>query len=101
MHRQGEGHLEIALSLEKKIVTCTITDNGIGRNKAAAIKSKSAQKQKSMGLQITAERLALLNQDIDEQTFFNIEDITDDKGNVAGTKVILKMHYRDLTEAIA
>jgi tetratricopeptide (TPR) repeat protein len=101
MHKQGEGHLQISLSLEEKILTCMITDNGIGRIKAAMIKSKSAEKQKSMGLQITANRLALLNRDIDEQTFFNIEDITDDKGNAAGTRVILKMHYRDMTETIA
>jgi len=100
MHKQGEGHLEISLSLEKKILTCIIMDNGIGRNNAGMIKSKSAEKQKSMGLQITKERLALLNQDIDAQTFFNIEDITDDKGNAAGTRVILKMHYRDLTETV-
>jgi len=100
MHKQGQGHLEIALSLEEKILTCMITDNGIGRIKAAMMKSKSAEKQKSMGLQITADRLALLNRDIDEQTFFDIEDITDDKGNAAGTRVILKMHYRDLEETV-
>jgi tetratricopeptide (TPR) repeat protein len=100
MQKQGHGYLEISLSLEKKILTCTITDNGIGRNKAAAIKSKSAEKQKSMGLQITSERLALLNQGIEEQIFFYIEDITNDEGSAAGTRVILKMHYRDLTETI-
>ena len=78
-----------------------ITDDGIGRNEAATIKSRSAEKQKSMGLQITTERLALLNPDMDEQTFFNIEDITDDEGNVAGTRVILKMQYKDVIEAFA
>jgi tetratricopeptide (TPR) repeat protein len=101
MHKEGNGYLEIALSPEEKILICTITDNGIGRYKAAQIKSKSAAKQKSMGLQITAERLALLNQDRNVQTSFDIEDITDDRGKAAGTKVTLRMHYRDLTEMIA
>lgn len=100
MHKEGSGYIEIALSLEEKILICTITDNGIGRDKAARIKSKSAAKQKSMGLQITAERLALLNRDRNVQTSFDIEDITDDRGNAAGTKVTLRMHYRDLTEMI-
>ena len=99
MHKEGKGHLEIELSIDKKILTCIITDDGIGRNKAAIIKSRSAEKQKSMGLQITTERLALLNHDMDEQTFFNIEDITDDEGNVAGTRVILKLYYKDMVEA--
>ena len=49
-----------------------------------------------MGLQITAGRLALLNRDSGEQTFFCIEDLKDDMGKPAGTKVILKMTYKDL-----
>jgi Histidine kinase/Tetratricopeptide repeat len=101
MHKEGQGHLEIELSIDKKILTCAITDNGVGRNKATEVKSKSVEKQKSMGLQITTERLALLNKDHDEQTFFNIEDITDNEGKSAGTRVILKMNYKDLTEVVS
>ena len=101
MHKEGNGHLDIELGVEEKILTCTITDNGIGRHKAGMIKSKSAEKQKSMGLQITAERLALLNQEEETKTFFNIEDLSDEEGNAAGTRVILKMHYVDVIETIA
>jgi len=98
MHKEGLGHLEISLSVEEKILCCIITDEGIGRIKAAMFKSKSAEKQKSMGLQITKERLALLNQDTGEQMFLHIEDITGDDGNDAGTRVILRMHYKNLIE---
>jgi len=101
MHKEGHGHLEIELSIDNKILTCAITDNGIGRTKAAELKSKSVQKEKSMGLQITTERLALLNTGQDVQTFFNIEDLTDNEGKSAGTRVILKMSYKDLTEAVS
>jgi tetratricopeptide (TPR) repeat protein len=98
MHKQGQGHLEIVLSVEDKTLTCMITDNGIGRSKSAMLKNTSGEKQKSMGLYITRERLALLNKDIDEQTYFNFEDITDNEGNSSGTRVILKMRYKDLME---
>ncbi len=101
MHREGQGHLEIELSMDNKILTCAITDNGVGRNKASEIKSKSIEKQKSMGLQITTERLALHNKNHDAQTFFNIEDLTDNEGRSAGTRVILKMNYKDLTEVVS
>ena len=101
MHKQGPGKLELALCVENKTLTCIISDNGIGRSKAAMLKSKSAEKQKSMGIKITTERLAMLNLDIDEQNFFNVEDIKDDDGNDAGTRVILKMNYRNLMEACA
>jgi len=100
MHKEGRGYLDIELSLEQKTLTCIITDNGIGRHKAGMIKSKSAEKQKSMGLQITTERLALLNQEKEAQTFFNIEDLTDKLGNAAGTRVILKMRSKDVVETI-
>jgi hypothetical protein len=100
MHKEGNGHLDIELSLENKILTCTISDDGIGRKSAAVIKSKSVEKEKSLGLQITTERLALLNRDIAEQTYFTIEDVTDKTGNAAGTKVILKIKHKDLAETI-
>ena len=90
--------LDIELSIEEKILTCIITDNGIGRNNAAMINSKSAEKNKSMGVKITKERLALLSRNEDERAVFDIEDLTDKEGNAAGTKVILKMKYRKLAD---
>jgi len=51
-----------------------------------------------MGLKITTERLALLNKNADEKTFFDVEDILDDDGNTAVTRVILKMNYKGLME---
>ena len=101
MHKEGQRHLDITLSIEGKILTCMITDNGVGRSRSAMLKSKSAGKQESMGLHITTERLALLNKDMDELTHFNFEDIIDYEGNAAGTRVILKMHYRNLMEVSA
>lgn len=98
MHKEGHGHLGIELHIDRKILTCTITDDGVGRNKATEIKMKSAQQKKSMGLQITAERLALLNKDNGDAPMFHVEDIVDKEGNPAGTRVILKVNYRELVE---
>lgn len=98
MHKEGHGQLEIELGIDKKMLTCTITDDGVGRSKAADIKSKSTGKQKSMGLQITSDRLALLNKDNGQLASFNIEDCIDAEGKPSGTKVILKMKYADLIE---
>jgi LytS/YehU family sensor histidine kinase len=102
MHKaEGQGKLEVALNIEDKILTCIIADNGVGREKAAAYKSKSAEKQKSMGLTITAKRLSLLNKDLGEQTSFKFEDIRDEEGKPAGTRVILKMLCRNGMEVSA
>lgn len=95
--KQEQGNLEVTFEVENDTLKCSITDNGIGREKAESLKSKSAEKQKSMGMQITAERLALLNKDT-EQTIFNVEDLTDENGQAAGTRVTLKIRYKDSVE---
>ena len=94
MHKEGNGMLEVAFELENNFLNCYITDNGIGRKKAASLKSKSAEKQKSLGMEITAGRLALLNKDI-ENMFLNIEDLVDEQGQATGTKVTLKIRYKE------
>ena len=89
MHKEERGSLTIIIRLEDNTLTCIIRDNGIGRKRAAFLKSKSAEKHKSMGLQITAERMALLTGTGEQGHFFKIEDLYDPEGNAAGTQVVL------------
>jgi hypothetical protein len=98
MHKEGQGRLDIELSIENNILNCIITDNGVGREKAEEMNSKTAEKEKSMGLKITTERLALLNREKGLHTFYNIEDLKDENGNGMGTKVTLKINFKQSVE---
>jgi two-component sensor histidine kinase len=98
MHKEEKGQLSIALSMEEQILHCSISDNGIGRQKSAEMKSKSVEKDKSLGLKITSERLALLNGEKGISTFYEIIDIVDEEGNVAGTRVDVKIKYKESVE---
>jgi len=102
MHKESKGHLNViiseVISEDNKVLHCIIEDDGIGREKAAELKSKSAENEKSMGLKITTERLALLNQENNFSTFYRIEDILDKNNEVAGTKVQLKIRYKESIE---
>ena len=89
MHKEERGLLSIGMVVEDDTLVCFIRDNGIGRKRAAQLKSKSAEKHKSMGLQITAERLALLTGTGEAGHFFRIEDLYDAEGNAIGTQVVL------------
>jgi len=100
MHKQGVGLLEIQLCAENKTLTCVIMDNGIGRNMSGELNTRTVEKNKSMGVEITRGRLALLNRSRNEDAVFAIEDLLDNQGNGCGTKVILKMPYRDMTEIL-
>jgi hypothetical protein len=99
--RHEQGCLNIELSTDGKTLNCTISDNGIGREKAAEIRSKSAEGRKSMGLKITTERLALLNREKGLPAVYEIEDLKDESGNATGTRVILKICYKEPVEEMA
>ena len=87
--------MDIALSMEDHFLHCVITDNGVGRQMAEEIKKKTVEDKKSLGLKITAERLALLNQDRELQTTYEMEDLVDDQGNPAGTRVLLQVRCKN------
>ena len=98
MHKKGHGKLDIALTIKDDFLYCSITDNGIGREKAAELKSKSSERQKSLGLKITNNRLALLNQNSREDSYYEMNDIVDKDGNTGGTQVDIRIRYKDLVE---
>ena len=98
MHKEGESQLYIELSMQDNILNCIITDNGVGREKAEEMNSKTAEKEKSMGLKITTERLGLLNREKGLHNFYEIEDLKDELGNAAGTRVILKISFKESVE---
>ena len=95
MHKEGPGTLEINFDLDDKHLNCYLTDNGVGRQMAESLKSKSVEKQESLGTQITADRIALNNKD-DDPGDFKIEDLVDTEGQPAGTRVILRLKHRDM-----
>ena len=69
---------------------CYVEDNGRGRVKAAQINAQKENYHKSTALQVTQERLANLNK---EATFvpFEIIDLQNNKGEPAGTKVVMRI----------
>lgn len=93
LHKEGKGKLNIHFSMKQDILICTIRDNGIGREKAAAFRTGAVEKGASFGNRLSAERLALFNGE-NGDTSFVTEDIVNEKGEIAGTKVILKIHNK-------
>jgi LytS/YehU family sensor histidine kinase len=91
MNKEEKGHLEIELSQQDEILCCLITDDGIGRKKAAELASKSATRHKSMGLKITADRIAMLQRLNGNESPITINDLVNADGSAAGTEVAIKM----------
>jgi tetratricopeptide (TPR) repeat protein len=97
MHKNENGLLDIFFKMENSILFCTVLDNGVGRAVAAAARSKSSQSHKSMGIKITRDRLALINSESRDNQIvsFQIEDVIDNNGDVAGTRVDLSIRYQE------
>jgi len=91
MHKEEKGRLDIEVSRESDFLFFKITDDGIGRKRAAELASKSAMKHKSMGLRITADRLAMLQSTNGTGSPVTINDLVNPDGSAAGTEVILKI----------
>jgi LytS/YehU family sensor histidine kinase len=91
MHKEEKGHLDIVISEESNCILLSIADNGVGRIQAAALASKSATKHKSMGMRITAHRIAILQNNVSVESPVTIRDIVNKDGTAAGTEVIIRM----------
>jgi two-component sensor histidine kinase len=85
--KASPGKLSIYVSQEGKSLVCSIEDDGIGREKSRELKEKSVLKRKSLGMQITEERLQV-NQKAKAGSV-EIIDLKDEEGNALGTRVML------------
>jgi hypothetical protein len=97
MHKEERGSLLIRLRVQDDVLTCIVRDDGIGRKRAGMMRSKSVEKHKSMGMQITAERMDLLAGPGEPTPFLQIEDLYDAMGAPAGTQVTLTMKLNTST----
>lgn len=81
--------LEVNKGKEEGFIDIAIIDNGIGREAADIIKRNKVLKRKSVGIDITKERLSNFSRDY--QNSFNLEilDLFDKTGIATGTKVLL------------
>jgi ligand-binding sensor domain-containing protein len=94
MHKKENGHLKIELSQANDMLYCKIADDGIGRKRAVEIKSKTKSPHQSMGMRITADRIALLQQQKLIHGTVQIRDLVLPDGSAGGTEVILKLPVR-------
>ncbi len=95
LHKSGPGNLTVAVTQPENTLTCTITDNGVGREASRQNKAASLNQKQSLGLKLTQERLALMHEQ--EQKKFKVEifDLHDKEGNALGTQVVIEMELND------
>ena len=91
MHKEEKGQLDIEINMENNFLFIRITDDGVGRKQSATHNSSYATKHKSVGLKITAERIAKIQISDASKSPVEIKDLIYADGSAAGTEVIIKI----------
>lgn len=90
LHKKEQGYIHFYVEKEEiDQILVTIEDNGIGREKAKELKSKESSLNKSFGMKLTEERIALLNHHQNEHTRIKIDDLKNETGEGLGTRIQL------------
>jgi tetratricopeptide (TPR) repeat protein len=88
---EGKGLVKITLKLENEYISCTIEDNGIGREAAQELKRKREGNHNSLGTQIVASRLDLVNALYGTTLKTIYSDLKNTKGEPEGTRVEIQI----------
>lgn len=87
LHKEGEKKLKIYFELKDTLI-CVIEDNGVGREKAKAIKQRQRSEHESFSGKAIYKRFEILSNVFEGQFGYKYEDLTE-SGQANGTKVTL------------
>ena len=92
LHKEGLKKLTIEFN-KNKILTCTVTDNGIGRKKAQEIKDRKQKNHRSFSVNATKSRFEIMKSHYQQDLGVQFKDLIENEGAV-GTKVIINMPFK-------
>jgi len=88
--KKGHKKLDIVIENDKPShIKIKIIDNGIGRIKSQKINKQKMLKRKSIGINLTKERLKSFFKNYQNSYSLNFTDLYDENNNPKGTKVVI------------
>ncbi|RYD72680.1 MAG: hypothetical protein EOP53_21495, partial [Sphingobacteriales bacterium] len=87
LHKPEPGFIYVIIHKHNNRLVCTIEDDGIGREKSKEKTEKKMPGHVSNGIEVTRQRLDLLNKLQKEKTNLKITDLADENGKPNGTRV--------------
>ncbi|MCH2231732.1 MAG: histidine kinase [Crocinitomicaceae bacterium] len=94
LHKEGIKKIDINFEL-RETLTCSITDNGVGRKKAKEIKERRKSKHESFAVRAIEKRLDILEKKFDSKFGFEYIDLMKG-GKAIGTTVVIKIPIKHL-----
>jgi len=87
--KEGNRKLTIEITLDGQKLKCIISDNGIGRAKSQELNKVRLKHHESTAMNLTKDRLAILNIETGDGVGPKVIDLFDSEGNSIGTRVEL------------
>ena len=91
-HKASAGQIDVEFTLRGKVMHCIVTDNGVGRVKAAEWNKEKRANHKSTAISVTRQRLEQYGSTQQISTGVEFIDLTEN-GMATGTQVIIRMPY--------
>ena len=89
LQEKRKGKIELKITQNEHYLQITIEDNGVGR--VASEKSKTERSHKSLGMQLVAERLGLIESNGNQKANMEVVDLSDDKNQALGTRIVINL----------
>lgn len=90
--KDAPGFVTVVFTQQHAMLRCIITDNGVGRAKAALLRKENGIHHQSKAMGITFQRMESLNTLTEGNIAIDIEDMEDEMGTASGTKVTIEFH---------
>ena len=89
-YKEDTGYLSVKVAEKEKALVVEIKDDGIGREKSKALKTKNQKKIKSTGVENVSRRITLINDIYDKNYEIKVSDV-DGNAEDTGTLVQIKI----------
>lgn len=97
--KEGTRELTVHFQATTTGLRCIVRDNGVGRSAEANVRvdgnGGAAGTHRSLGMELTNERLRLLTHRLQQRGSFAILDLKDNLGQATGTEVVIDLDDRD------
>ena len=91
MHKTEGGQVSVSIRQQNGHLQCLVEDNGVGRVRARELQAGLSAKRRSFGMEITEDRIRMINELYDVEAGVEITDLYDEEGEASGTRVILNL----------
>jgi sensor histidine kinase YesM len=92
-HLSSKGNIAISFSLKNDWLYFNVEDNGIGISQAKMNNSETYNRHESLALNITEERLKLLNKSKHQKIELNIVELSSEDHETKGTSITFNIPY--------